>query len=213
MPDWNDVVSWSKTLLFNSQIIVITVLTLIAFAANSVLARLAIGGYHIDGIQFTALRLISGALMLCLLVAARQWFNRQTSTLPSSKSTNLYLQGNWWSAAFLFIYAISISLAYITLETGVGALILFGAVQMTMVGYQIWCKQSLCWQEYLGVIIAFSGLVYLSIPTLSSPSLIGFLIMSIAGVAWGAYSLKGKQSSDPLVDSNGNFIRSLPFVA
>ncbi|MBD1577648.1 DMT family transporter [Vibrio sp. S11_S32] len=183
-------------------------MALIAFAANSVLGRLALTVAHLDPYSFTIIRLTSGAMMLWLVLQGRNVFSAATS---SDKNNHSKAQGSWLSALMLFLYAVTFSIAYLSLDTGVGALILFGAVQVTMILYSSLTGAKLKTAELLGIALAFCGFLYLVLPNLSSPSLSGFVLMSIAGIAWAGYTIRGKQCDDPLCDTSGNFIRSLPF--
>lgn len=177
----------------------LTCLALIAFAGNSVLCRLALGEEQIDATSFTSIRLASGVLTLLAILL-----------LTRSKSVSS--RGSWSGAVMLFIYAATFSFAYITLETGTGALILFAAVQITMILAAILKGQKLRLLEWLGLALAFGGFIYLVLPGASSPSIMGFLLMTVSGIAWGLYSLKGKTSHNPLSDTAFNFTRTLPFV-
>lgn len=176
-------------------------LALLCFAANSVLCRLALGADLIDAGSFTVVRLLSGALCLALL-----YF------LFARRDTAHNRAGSWISAAALFIYALAFSYAYVSLDTGTGALILFGSVQITIVGWQYLRGKRPGNFELGGVIIAFSGLSYLVYPLLATPAFEGMLLMAIAGAAWGAYTLRGKSSTEPLADTTFNFIRTLPLA-
>jgi drug/metabolite transporter (DMT)-like permease len=180
--------------------LILTILALIAFAANSVLCRSALGENNIDAASFTVIRLFSGALVLLAILIIR---NHKTS-LPS--------KGSWYSSCMLFLYAITFSFAYITLDTGTGALILFGSVQITMILLSVISGNRLHITEWLGVSVAFAGFVYLILPGLSAPSLTGFMLMMVAGIAWGIYTLKGKGSKNPLSDTTYNFLRTTPVV-
>ena len=180
--------------------IAFTVFALVAFAANSVLCRLALGEETIDASSFTAIRLLSGAIVLLVIL--------QFSGNKNNSST----KGSWLATIMLFVYAASFSFAYITLDTGTGALILFGAVQITMILLSLICGNKLHVTEWVGVTIAFIGFVYLVLPGVSTPSVIGFSLMTIAGVAWGIYTLKGRGSVNPLTDTAYNFARSIPLV-
>lgn len=182
-----------KTLLY-------TCIALIAFAGNSVLCRLALKGDEIDATSFTAIRLISGSILLVILVMFK---NRSKVNLS---------EGSWLSSFSLFLYALTFSYAYISLNTGVGALILFGAVQLTMVIMSIFKGKMLSIGEWIGLLIAFSGLTYLLLPSASAPSLTGFILMVISGIAWGVYTLAGRGASNPLQLTANNFIRTIPFV-
>ena len=175
---------------------------LVAFAANSVLCRIALGEGYIDANAFTAIRLVSGALTLALV------FFLGTKNQARTKQA----RGSWLGGVALFLYAICFSYAYITLDTGTGALILFGTVQVTMILISVYKGNRLKSLEVIGVLLAFLGIFYLMLPSLSTPSLFGFLLMMIAGVAWGIYSIIGQGSESPLADTTFNFIRTLPLV-
>lgn len=179
---------------------VLTLLALLAFAANSVLCRMALGEESIDAASFTAIRLLSGALILLLILKLA---TRSSSEPPKA---------NWKSALMLFTYAICFSYAYITLDTGTGALILFGSVQVSMIMISLWSGNRLHLSEWIGVIVAFAGFVYLVSPGVSAPSPAGFILMAAAGIAWGIYTLRGRGSENPLADTSGNFVRCLPLV-
>lgn len=194
--------------------LVLTFLALVAFAGNSVLCRLALYDNEIDATSFTIIRLLSGAVALwCLLFL---------STLRQSKVQRAPLSlGSiqaWVAPFVLFLYAALFSFAYLLLNTGVGALFLFGAVQMTMIGVAIYNGRRLLLQEWCGALLAFSGLVYLISPSFYQTinaeeiSLLGAAMMTVSGVAWGLYSVKGGQSTNPLNDTANNFVKSIPFV-
>ena len=182
------------------RIIVLTVLAMVAFAGNSLLCRAALKQTEIDAASFTSIRLLSGVIILWVLVS-----------LGGKKASNEG-QGNWLSAVALFIYAAGFSFAYISLETGAGALILFGAVQATMIGYGLYTGERLNKRQSAGLILAFTGIIALMLPGLSAPPLMGSLVMLVAGVAWGVYSIRGKGTGDPTLISAGNFLRTIPFV-
>lgn len=184
--------------------ILLTVLALLAFAGNSVLCRLALNDNIIDAASFTSIRLFSGAIFLLLLISI--------NAHKSPKKIINIKAGSWLSAFFLFIYAGAFSYAYISLDTGTGALILFGSVQVTMILSDIFKGKKLILTEWLGLIIAFIGLIILLMPSASAPSLTGFLLMAISGIAWGFYTLAGRGSKTPLVDTTNNFLRTLPFI-
>jgi len=175
----------------------LTAMALIAFAGNSILCRTALGGHLIDPASFTAVRLGSGALTLALLLAAR------TRTLPR-------LAGHWASAAALFVYAAAFSLAYVSLTTGTGALILFGAVQLTMIAAGLRAGERPRPAEWLGLALALLGIVVLVRPGLAAPNPTGAALMATAGVAWGVYSLRGRGSQEPLRNTAGNFMLTVP---
>jgi drug/metabolite transporter (DMT)-like permease len=182
-----------------TRISILTVLTMLAFAGNSVLCRIALKHTSIDAASFTSIRLISGAVVLWVIAS----FFRSNSTG----------RGNWISAFALFAYAAGFSFAYISLTAATGALLLFGAVQVTMIGHGLWCGERLHKQQFLGLALAFVGLIGLLLPGLSSPPLLGSVLMLIAGVAWGIYSLRGKGAGDPTRVTAGNFLRATIFAA
>lgn len=179
----------------------LTTFALTAFAFNSILCRLALGTKLIDASSFTSVRLLSGALTLLIIF-----------TLFSKSKLEINKRGNWISAFFLFGYAICFSLAYIGLTTATGALILFGMVQATMIVFALIAGERPKILEWLGLILALGGLVYLVFPGLESPPLIRSVLMGLAGIAWGFYTLRGKGSEHPLADTTGNFLRTIPFV-
>jgi drug/metabolite transporter (DMT)-like permease len=180
------------------RIVSLTSLAMIAFAGNSILCRLALQHTSIDPASFTAIRLVSGALMLWLVVHLK---NKATVG-----------KGNWLSAIALFSYAAGFSFAYVSLPAASGALLLFGAVQVTMIGHGVWVGERLLGLQLLGVLLAFGGLVGLLLPGLTAPPLFGSLLMIAAGVAWGVYSLRGKGAGDPTRVTAGNFLRTVPIT-
>lgn len=180
--------------------ITLITIALLAFAGNSVLCRLALGDQVVDAASFTSIRLLSGAIFLFALVRFKE-----------KKSVSMK-GGNWLSAISLFLYAATFSYAYISLDTGTGALILFGFVQLTMIAYTFMQGKRLAIVEWFGLFIAFSGLLVLLLPGASAPSLTGFILMAISGVAWGIYTIKGKGSETPLLDTATNFLKTLPFI-
>src|SRR5690606_33709412 len=184
--------------MVNARILVLTTLAMLAFAANSLLCRLALQGEAMDAASFTSIRLISAALVLWLIIFARR-------KQPSG-------QGNWPSALALFVYAAGFSFAYIHLTAATGALLLFGAVQATMIGYGLWSGERLRWTQWSGVCLALAGLIGLMLPGLSAPPLAESLLMLGAGVAWGVYSLRGKGTGDPIRITTGNFLRTVPLA-
>jgi len=185
----------------------LTTLTMIAFAANSVFARLALGDGAIDASSYSLIRLASGALVLSLLAA--NFIRADTVARPKIMMTKEVLArgGNLFSAFCLLIYIVGFSFAYLALETGMGALILFACVQATMIGWSIWTGNRPSTLEWTGLIIAFGAFVYLVSPGLSAPDPLGTALMVIAGIGWGAYSLRAKGAVAPLLDTAGNFIR------
>jgi len=179
----------------------LTALALIAFAANSVLCRLALDGGLMDAASFTEVRLLSGALMLGLIFA-----------LQKNKTQTLKASGSWLASLMLFIYAVTFSYAYIALDIATGALILFAAGQITLILAALFLGSRLSLLEWSGLLLAFMGFVYLMLPSATTPSWSGFVLMSISGVAWGFYTLMGKGSTHPLADTTSNFMRSIPML-
>lgn len=179
----------------------VTTLTMIAFAANSVLCRMALGLELIDPLSFTTLRLGSGALALAVIVlrTGRPVANREAA-------------GSWRSGLALFAYAAAFSLAYISLSAGMGALILFGAVQVTMIGAALASGERLGPWQWTGLAAAVGGLVYLVLPGISAPSTSGALLMATSGIAWGVYSVRGRGVSAPVRMTAGNFARAAPMA-
>ncbi len=181
------------------RIAALTLLTMVAFAGNSLLCRVALKHTGIDPASFTTLRLASGAMVLWLV--ARMFRAAQTG------------RGNWLSAFALFAYAGGFSFAYLSLPAATGALLLFGAVQATMIGCGIWAGERLSGLQLAGVVLALGGLVGLLLPGLSAPPLFGSTLMLGAGVAWGVYSLRGRGAGDPTRVTAGNFLRAVAFAA
>jgi drug/metabolite transporter (DMT)-like permease len=177
-----------------------TSLAMVAFASNSLLNRLALGRASIDAASYTTVRLLAGALTLWLISSLQK------------KATKPKVRGNWISAAMLFLYAIAFSFAYLSLSAGTGALILFGTVQVTMILVALRSGERPQVLEWLGLLLAFAGLVYLVLPGLEAPSPLGSALMMLAGIAWGVYSLRGRGSSSPLADTAGNFMRAMPLI-
>ena len=181
------------------RLAVAVALALLAFAGNSLLARLALRDGGMDPASFTALRLASGALVLWLLaIGFRKGANGR---------------GNWASALALFAYAAFFSLAYVQLEAGAGALLLFGAVQVTMIGRGLWRGERLAMWQWLGLVLAVGGLAGLLLPGLTAPPPGPSVLMVVAGIAWGVYSLRGQGGGDAIRVTAGNFLRCLPFAA
>ncbi len=177
----------------------LTLLALLAFAGNSVLCRIALKQAHIDPASFIAIRLVSGAAVLALIVMLR-------GARPTAA-------GNWTSAAALFAYAAFFSFAYVGLSTATGALLLFGSVQATMIAYGLWRGERLGPWQMLGMLCAMAGLVALLLPGLEAPSPARAALMIAAGAAWGVYSLRAKGAGDPTSATAGNFVRAAVFAA
>ena len=182
-----------------------TTLALIAFAANSIINRLALGEECIDAASFTTIRLLSGIVVLTSLITIIQF---KTNNKPSIKKTT----GSWKASTALFIYALTFSYAYLHLDTGVGALILFGTVQITMILASFIAGKKLRLLEWIGISTAFLGFIYLVFPQLNTPSFVGLVLMTIAGISWASYTLMGKGSTHPLQDTAHNFLRTLPLI-
>lgn len=204
------------------KVFLLTAFALTAFAFNSILCRLALRGDEADAAGFTAVRLASGALMLIVIrYVSTAYGSGRGSFGAAYESPTRYRRwyrpkevgGSWPSAFFLFAYAICFSFAYLGLTTATGALVLFGCVQLTMVGVSLAKGVRPRPIEWIGLIVALGGLVYLVLPGLSAPPLMNALLMSAAGIAWGFYSLRGKSSVDPLAETSGNFLRSVPMIA
>lgn len=178
----------------------LTLCALLAFAGNSILCRLALGDNTIDAASFTWIRLLSGIVVLLVILKMVN-----TGVTTASK-------GSWKSSFILFLYAVCFSFAYLSLETGMGALILFSSVQATIILTGLLKGEKLNFIEWLGSVLAFLGFIYLVMPGLSAPPLGGFILMSLAGAAWGFYTLAGRGSPNPLSDTTYNFIRTFPFL-
>ncbi len=174
---------------------------MLAFAANSLLARLALADGGLEPLGYTGIRLASGAIVLFALT---RMAGQQTGRRPAG------LGGTWWQAAALFGYAAAFSAAYVMLGASTGALILFGSVQLGMLARAVATGDRPGALEWLGFLLAFGALVYLVSPGLAAPDLLGAALMIAAGLFWAAYSLMGRGSRSPLVDTAGNFIRCLP---
>lgn len=183
------------------KLFLLTTLTLVFFALNSIFARLALVGESIDPISFTALRLVFGAIVLLGILYFQQ------------NSFRLQLKTNWLSAFFLFTYALCFSLAYVNLDAGLGALILFAIVQLSMILFALKIKEKLSVKKLLGVIVAFAGLIYLLFPREGFElSFLHTVLMIGSGIAWAGYTILGKNSTNILHHTTDNFIKTVPFV-
>lgn len=171
---------------------------MVAFAGNSLLCRLALATSDLDAASFTTIRLVTGAAVLAFLVILRR--------------TDVGLGGDWISAASLFVYAAGFSFAYIALPTATGALILFGAVQATMIGYGLMQGERLNVRQSVGIMLAILGLLILFLPGLEAPPLLDSALMASAGIAWGLYSLRGRGAGDSTAATAGNFLRAVPLA-
>ncbi|HEX8702882.1 MAG TPA: DMT family transporter [Myxococcaceae bacterium] len=181
------------------RLALLTVLALVGFAANSLLCRAALagGGRLIDAASFTGVRLVSGALVLFVLLRARG---------------GRYQGGSWGSALALFAYAAGFSLAYVRIPAGVGALLLFGCVQATMLGTGLVRGERPRPLEWMGLLLALGGLVGLTAPGATAPDFTGAALMAGAGVAWGIYSLRGRGSTHAMAATANNFLLSVPMA-
>jgi drug/metabolite transporter (DMT)-like permease len=180
--------------------VALTLFALIAFAANSVLTRMALGRASIDAPSFATIRVVAGAATLLLVSSLMRRTDRPA------------LRGSWTSALMLFLYAVPFSFAYVSLSTGTGALILFGMVQVTMILAALGSGERPHAWQWVGLVLAFAGLVYLVSPGITAPSPIGSVLMAVAGISWGLYSLWGRSAADPLAATTGNFARAVPLV-
>ncbi|MFI5384824.1 MAG: DMT family transporter [Fimbriimonadales bacterium] len=214
--------------MLSAKTLLLTAFTLIAFAANSILCRLALGTREIDPASFTTLRLVSGAAVLAVIVAVRNGrisFKvarvkpQVSSGMPHGSGfevPNSKLQtpnwSSWLSGVMLFAYAAAFSFAYLGLKAGTGALILFGSVQATMILAAIFGGHRPRPLEWIGLAVALGGLLYLVVPGLAAPPIMSAALMAVAGVAWGVYSLRGRGVSDPTAATASNFLRAAPFA-
>ena len=179
--------------------VALTALAMIAFAANSLLCRLALAERAIDAASFGSVRLLAGAATLALVLKLRR------GAAPP-------VRADWLAAAMLFAYVALFSFAYLTLSAGTGALILFGAVQLTMFGVGLSSGERFRVGAWCGLALAVAGLVYLLSPGLAAPPLAGATMMALAGVAWGVYSLRGRGVADPVAATGANFLRAAPLA-
>jgi drug/metabolite transporter (DMT)-like permease len=182
-----------------ARAVALTAAALLAFASNSLLCRLALSRGQIDPATFTTVRLVSGAVVLTVLAAMRS---------PRGWMAN----GSWGSAAALAAYAVAFSYAYVTLDAGMGALLLFGAVQATMIAVALASGERTSSREWIGLASALAGLIYLVSPGLAAPPLAGAALMLSAGAAWGIYTLRGRGTTAPVLGTAGNFARGAPMA-
>jgi drug/metabolite transporter (DMT)-like permease len=189
------------------RIFALTAATMIAFAANSLLCRAALRGGALDPASFTAIRLVSGALVL--IAITRAW--------PGAEGARGDARGrrdaSWLSALALAAYAITFSYAYLRLGAGAGALLLFGSVQLTMITGGLVRGERPSPRQWIGLIVAATGMVMINLPSLERPPPSGAALMIAAGIAWGIYSLRGRGATRPIVTTAENFVRSVPFAA
>jgi drug/metabolite transporter (DMT)-like permease len=205
----------------SARIFILTLLAMIAFASNSLLCRAALKQSSLDPATFTLVRIFSGALALWLITSVRRTLTVNRAATPQVDSFSnsavvtrrlSFRYGNWISAVALFAYAAGFSFAYTSLSAGTGALLLFGAVQATMILWGLYKGERLNRIQIVGFSVAVTGLVVLVFPGLSAPSLAGSILMLGAGVAWGVYSLRGKREWNPASVTTGNFVRAVPFA-
>lgn len=191
----------------------LTSFALLAFAANSVFCRLALGDAQVDAGSFTVIRLLSGSLFLGLFLAVKHFYiSPNANAVTEIKDASKKSKGSWLNATWLFVYALTFSYAYIQLDTATGALVLFATVQVTMLLTRVLKGHLLSRAELIGLILAIAGFVFLLAPQVSSPSLIAFVLMCISGICWAFYTLAGKKSIDPTSDTIYNFFRTMPFI-
>lgn len=194
------------------QTTLLTLLSLLAFAANAVMCRWALDSGWIDPISFTHLRLASGAAMLFIVLSLIKRFHKPT-TRPGDTRQQLQTKGDWRAALALFIYAITFSYGYVAISTATGALLLAVIVQLTMITYAMRNGEKLHRLEWIGVGLALIGLLYLVYPKLTTPSWWGLVMVVVSAYTWALYTLYGRRSRAPLVDTAYNFYRTLPLVA
>lgn len=195
---------------------ILTGVTLIAFAANSLLTRMALGNDSIDAASFVTIRLASGAAVLLAIAA----FTQQNSPIVLMKKGSVkkglvkkgLTKGSWIAALMLFLYAIAFSFSYLQLAAGTGALILFGTVQITMILVALRQGETPSMAEWIGLTVALLGLIYLVSPGLEAPPVVGSVLMVMSGIAWGFYSLLGRGSAQPVINTMNNFVRAVPFA-
>ena len=187
-------------MLIDIKTLALTLLALIAFASNSLLTRLALGAHEIDAAAFTSARLVAGAIVLAGVVRS------QTGTLTPLRF------GNVVGPLALFAYAAPFSFAYVRIGAAVGALVLFGFVQLTMVGYGLFRGERASRQTWVGLALATVGLAILTVPSVSRPDPFGVALMAVAGIAWGVYSLAGRTTSDALAANARSFVWSFPLA-
>lgn len=173
-------------------------IAMFAFAANSILCRLALWGQHIDAMSFSLIRVVSGAVMLCILYGC----SRTKAPIEWSVKNGVYLA----------VYILAFSIAYLHIDAGVGALLLFGTVQLSMLGYALWQGEKLNIKGGLGVIVALLGLSVLLLPGASTPHVGYAAMMVVSGLGWAAYSIAGKAMQNPLASTLANFVLAIPFV-
>ncbi|WP_417325794.1 DMT family transporter [Halarcobacter sp.] len=191
----------SKDLTKTPSIILLNIIALVFLASNSILCKLAIVNHYADAYSFTFLRLVFAALTLFFIVSLKE------------RAIDITLNKNWTSAFFLFLYAITFSYAYINLDAGLGTLILFAFVQLSITFYAVMNKEKICFKQTFGILTALLGLLYLFYPRDNfTISMEGFILISLAGISWGVYTILGKKSENALKDTNENFLKTIPFL-
>lgn len=197
--------SFTARTMSQLRLVILVSLAMLAFAGNSLLCRIALKHTSIDAASFTTMRMLSGACMLWLVV-------RLKSGTGSAARAGERSGGNWLSACALFVYAAGFSFAYVSMSAATGALLLFGSVQATMIGYGVFKGERMHKLQLVGFALALAGLVALMLPGLAAPTLLSSLSMLSAGVAWGIYSLRGKGVGDPTQVTAGNFMHAVPMA-
>lgn len=188
----------------------LTAAALVSFSLNSLLCRAALGARLIDAITFTSIRLISGAMVLTMLARRASKPTKATGASPTSALPSFGHRAT--SALILFLYALPFSLAYLRISAGTGAFVLFGCVQITMIGSSLLAGRRLGLREGLGLVLALGGLAWLTRPGTESPSVIGVALMALAGFAWGLYSIRGRKAGPPLQANARNFSATVPMT-
>ncbi|MFY4782293.1 DMT family transporter [Aliarcobacter butzleri] len=185
----------------NTKFIILILITLLFFSSNSILVRMAFLNNSIDPYSFTFLRLFFGALTLIVILYFKE------------KKLNFSIKQNWLNSFMLFIYALCFSYAYINLDAGLGALILFAIVQFTIITIAIIKKEKLTIEQIVGIFIAFIGLIYLLYPSKETEiSIYHFLLMTLSGIGWGIYTVLGKTSNNPVFSTTDNFLKTIIYL-
>ncbi|SIS91283.1 DMT family transporter [Insolitispirillum peregrinum] len=182
------------------RLLLLIATALLAFAGNSLLCRVALRDTALDPVSFVALRLGSGAAILWLIVSLQR----------RGGASGALLAGSWKAAIALFVYALAFALAYLTIPAGTGALLLFASIQISMILYGLIIGERLSGVQWVGLACAVGGLVVLMLPKLGAPPLTSATLMVMSGIAWGAYSLLGRGTTDPIAATAGNFVRATP---
>jgi drug/metabolite transporter (DMT)-like permease len=194
--DDDQAIKWRAS---ESRTFALTAVAMLALAANPLLCRMALGARHIDAASFTSIRVVAGAVMLWLLMV---WSRRGGERKPV----------DWRQVVTLFGYMIFFSFAYVSISVGTGALILFGAVLLTMFAVALKSGEHFSPVSWAGLVIAIFGLVYLVSPGVAAPEPVGAILMAVAGIAWGLYSLLGRGEADPLGTTADNFLHAVPLA-